>query len=177
MSVDTRKNPESADERAASIRANAEAHDSPFDESIPADAARRKLDRKILQSYDDDHNRIRAISSRLTRIEVVFENLQRDIARLEQRQSEMLGHTEQTASAMAAIANKLNIHTEMEEYQWTVVNKANDTLATVIGALNEHLQKAGAVDTRINWIERLLIAMACVMMTVATTWYTQYIGH
>jgi chromosome segregation ATPase len=177
MSVDTRKNQESAEERSASIRANAEAHDSPFDESIPADAARRKLDRKILQSYDDDHNRIRAISSRLTRIEVVFENLQRDIARLEQRQSEMLGHTEQTASAMAAIANKLNIHTEMEEYQWTVVNKANDTLTAVTSALNNHLQKEGSVDTRINWLERLLISVVCVLATVGSIWYTQYIGH
>ncbi len=177
MSVATQKNLESAEDRASSIRANAEAHDSPFDEPIPAEAARRKLDRKILETYDADHDRIRAMSSRLTRIEVVFENLQRDIARLEQRQSEMLGHTEQTASAMATIANKLNIHTEMEEYQWTVVNKANDTLATVTGALNDHLQKAGAVDTRINWIERLLIALACIMMTVGTTWYTQYIGH
>ena len=45
MSVDTRKNVESsiisAEQRAASIRANAEAHDSPFDEPIPAEAARR----------------------------------------------------------------------------------------------------------------------------------------
>jgi chromosome segregation ATPase len=177
MSVVTQTNAEAVEERAASIRATAEAHDSPFDESIPADAARRKLDRKILETYDADHDRIRSISSRLTRIEVVFENLQRDIARLEQRQSEMLGHTEQTASAMSAIANKLNIHTEMEEYQWTVVNKANDTLATVTSALNDHLQTAGVIDTRINWLERLLIAVVCMLATVGSIWYTQYIGH
>lgn len=177
MSAVTQRNSESAEERAASIRANAEAHDSPFDEPIPAEAARRKLDRKILETYDADHDRIRAMSSRLTRIEVVFENLQRDIARLEQRQSEMLGHTEQTASAMATIANKLNIHTEMEEYQWTVVNKANDTLATVTSALNDHLQKEAAVTSRMDWLERLLIAMACVMGTIGTIWYTQYIGR
>lgn len=130
-----------------------------FDEPIPADAARRKLDRKLLESYDADHDRIRAMSSRLTRIEVVFENVQRDLARLEQRQTEMLAHLEHTASSMAGISNKLSVHTDLEEFQWSVVNKSNDTLAEVMAELNKHLKESAVTDVRINWNERLLFLL------------------
>lgn len=165
-----------SDPHVSMTKRNPDSESAIFDEPIPADAARRKLDRKLLESFDADHDRIRAISSRLTRIEVVFENIQRDLARLEQRQSEMLGHTEQTASAMSAIANKLNIHTEMEEYQWTVVNKSNDTLTTVTTALNKHLSEAGIVDSRIGWIERLTFLLYGGAGAIGMVLLTQYLG-
>jgi chromosome segregation ATPase len=128
---------------------------SVFNEPIPADLPRRQFDRKLLEAYDADHERIRNISSRQTRIEVVLENVQRDIKRLEQQQSEMVTHLDRVASSMSAITNKLSVHTEMEEYQWTQVNKANETITTVGKALENHLKESGILCERVAWIEKL----------------------
>lgn len=132
---------------------------SAFSEPISADAPRRALDRKILESYDDTQNRIRNISSRVTRMEAYFETITRDLRKLEEIQKEMAAHLETMAANSSAAANKLAIHTEMEEYQWQVVNNANETLAKVGTALNEHLQCAGAITTRLDWLERLIWAL------------------
>lgn len=135
-------------------------HDeSIFKEPISADVPRRQLDRKILESHDATQERIRNISSRVTRMEAIFESVQKDLRRLEEAQKEMLAHLETTASGMSAISHKLAIHTEMEEYQWTVVNQANDTLAKVGAALNDHLRCSEGLTTRLDWLERLLWAL------------------
>lgn len=147
-----------------------------FDEPISADVPRRQFDRRIMESYDADHERIRTISSRLTRIESVFEQLTKDLSRLEKQQGEMLIHLEQTANSMGAISNKLSVHTEMEEYQWVVVNKANETLNRVGSALNEHLQLAGGINTRIDWIERLLFLLYGGIGTLLTIYLTNLLS-
>lgn len=132
---------------------------SPFNEPISADLPRRQLDRKILESYDATQERIRNISSRVTRMEALFESVHADLRRLEESQKEMAAHLETTAASMAAISHKLAVHTEMEEFQWITVNKANDTLAQVGTALNQHLIHAEQMATRISGIERLIWAM------------------
>jgi hypothetical protein len=133
--------------------------ESVFKEPISADLPRRQLDRRILESYDATQERIRNISSRVTRMEAYFETIAKDLRRLEDIQKEMAGHLELIVANSAASTNKLAIHTEMEEYQWTVVNSANETLAKVCAALNEHLQLAGGVNTRLDWLERLTWAL------------------
>lgn len=130
-----------------------------FDQPIAADAPRRQLDRKILESYDATQDRIRNISSRVTRIEALFDSISKDIRKIEELQKEMAGNLEATVAGMHAGTNKLAIHTEMEEYQWTVVNTANATLAQVGAALNDHLQAAGAITTRLDWLERITWAL------------------
>lgn len=149
--------------------------DPVFHEPISADLPRRQFDRKLLEGYDADRERIRTISSRMTRIEVVFETIQRDLSKLEQRQSESLAHTEKTADSMSEIAHKLRVHTEMEEYQWTQVNKANDTLMVVTAALNNHLHEAGAIATRIDWLERLLFALYGCAGAIGVALITQWL--
>jgi prefoldin subunit 5 len=146
-------------EKQISERRSKQTGDSPFQEPISADLPRRQLDRKILESHDATQERIRNISSRVTRMEAYFETITRDIRRLEELQKEMTGHLETMAAGMSASTNKLAIHTEMEEYQWTVVNQSNETLAKVGAALNEHLQYAGAINTRLDWLERLMWAL------------------
>ena len=130
-----------------------------FSEPIPADAARRQLDRRILESYDATQDRIRAISSRVTRMEAYFETMAKDLRRLEELQKEMAGHLETMASGMTASANKLAVHTEMEEYQWTVVNKAHDLLGQIGESLSTHIQQSHGLVTRIDWMERLMWAL------------------
>jgi len=130
-----------------------------FSEPISADMPRRNFDRKLLEAYDADHERIRAMSSRLTRIEAVFDNFTRDMSRLEKQQAEILAHTEKTASSMALVANKFAVHAELEEHQWSVVNKANATLAEVGHSLSEHLEKAEATNVRMDWLEKMLWAL------------------
>ena len=132
---------------------------------ISADVSRRQFDRKLMEAYDADHERIRSMSSRLTRIEVAFESFTKDMGRLDQKQADILAGTEKAADSIALIANKLAIHTEMEEYQWSVVNKANNTLAEVGTALSQHLQESGAMNTRISWVEKLLWALWGVVAT------------
>lgn len=126
-----------------------------FHEPISADLPRRQLDRKMLESFDSNQERIRNISSRVTRMEALFEHIAKDINKIEVLQKEMANNLEATVLGMNASTNKLAIHTEMEEFQWELVNKANDTLAKVGAALNDHLQASGSVDTRLNWLERL----------------------
>jgi hypothetical protein len=133
--------------------------ESVFKEPISADLPRRQLDRRILESYDATQERIRNISSRVTRMEAYFETIACDMRRLEDLQKEMAAHLETIVANSSAAANKLAIHTEMEEYQWQVVNQANDTLAKVGAALNEHLQLAGGINTRLDWLERLVWAL------------------
>lgn len=140
-------------------RVHESGEDSPFKEPISADVPRRAIDRKILESYDAAQERIRNISSRVTRMEAYFETIARDMRRLEDLQKEMAAHLETMVANSASAANKLAIHTEMEEYQWQVVNQANDTLAKVGAALNEHLQLAGGINTRLDWLERLMWAL------------------
>jgi len=141
-----------------------------FKNSIPADVPRRQLDRRLLENIDSDHRRVREISNRLTRLESLFEQIHRDISRLEQQQREMLGFQEQTATNMAAIANKLSIHTEMEEYQWTVVNSANTHLEQLSAAFNEHLALAGKFVVRVDWLERVLFGLCGALGTLLLSW-------
>lgn len=134
-------------------------NESVFHEPIPADVPRRQLDRKILESYDSTQERIRNISSRVTRIEAIFESVNRDLRRMEETQKDMVAHLETTAANMGAISNKLAVHTEMEEYQWITVNKTNETLTQVGAALSAHLQQAEGFSARMDWMERLLWAL------------------
>lgn len=96
------------------------------------------------------------MSSRLTRIETLFEAFTRDMARLDHQQSDILLATERTAGSMATVANKLATHTEMEEFQWKVVNQANTTLAEVGSALSQHLQETAATNVRLTWLEKMI---------------------
>lgn len=141
-----------------------------FKKPIPADLPRRQLDRRLLENIDADHRRVREISNRLTRLESLFEQIRADIARLEQQQREVLGYHEQTATAMSAIANKLSIHTEMEEYQWTVVNKSNNHLEQLSNSFNEHLAAAGNFATRLDWLERILFGLCGAIGTMLLSW-------
>lgn len=159
MSDETAINHDPHDSRLHESRRN----ESHFSEPIPADAARRQLDRKILESYDSTQDRIRAISSRVTRMEAYFETMSKDLRKLEELQKEMAGHLETIAANSSASTNKLAIHTQMEEYQWTVVNKANETLEKIGAALNEHLQQSHGLVARIDWLERLMWALWGVM--------------
>lgn len=130
-----------------------------FKEPIAADLPRRQFDRKLLESHDAAQERIRTISSRLMRVEVIFDHVQKDLRRLEEAQKEIATHLETTASTIGAISHKLSVHTEMEEYQWMQVNKAHELLGQVGAALNEHLKSSEGQTTRIDWLERLMWAM------------------
>jgi 1,6-anhydro-N-acetylmuramate kinase len=68
--------------------------DSVFDEPIDASVPRRQFDRRVMESYDAANERIRAISSRVTRIEATFDAIRQDMKRLEEHQSKMLVHSE-----------------------------------------------------------------------------------
>lgn len=130
-----------------------------FKDTIPSDAPRRQMDRRLLESIDADHRRVREISNRLIRLESLFEQIGQNIARLDQQQRIALGCQEQTATSMAAISNKLTIHTEMEEYQWTVVNKSNDSLELLNRALQKHLQDAEGAAVRLSSVEKMTWAL------------------
>ncbi len=150
-------------------------HDPVFSEPIPADLPRRQFDRKLLEGYDADRERVRSMSSRITRIETVFEAIQRDLSKLEQRQSESLAHIEKTAESMSEIAHKLRVHTEMEEYQWVQVNKANDTLEVVTKALSAHIQASGTLEMRVSWLERMLFALYGCAGAIGVALITQWL--
>lgn len=141
-----------------------------FKEAISADLPRRQLDRRLLENIDADHRRVREISNRLTRLESLFEQIRNDISRLEQQQRESLSYQEQTATSMSAIANKLSIHTEMEEYQWTVVNKSNTHIEQLSTLFNEHLAAAGNFATRLDWLERILFGLCGALGTMLLSW-------
>lgn len=130
-----------------------------FDGPIPADLPRRHFDRHLLENMESDHKRIRDMSGRLSRLEVLFEQIKTDIARLETSQREGLVFHEQTATSMAQISNKLAVHTEMEEYQWTVVNESHKHLEELSAALSAHLEASGVIATRIDWMERLVFGI------------------
>jgi len=130
-----------------------------FSEPIQADIPIRQIDRKFMEGYDDIKNSIRNISGRVTRVEAVFDGIKKDVARVEEMQKEMAANLESTASGMSAISNRFGIHAEMEEYQWTSVNKAHEVLTQIGVTLNEHLKQSEAVIIRVNWIERLIWAM------------------
>ena len=157
MSDETKINPPS--ERGES---------SVFKEPISADLPRRQLDRRILESYDSTQDRIRNISSRVTRIEAIFESLNKDMRRLEEAQKDIAASLEATASSMAAIANRFAIHSEMEEYQWVTVNKAQEVLAKIGTELTEHVKESSGIATRVNWLERMLWALWGVIGAGAT---------
>lgn len=141
------------------LTATNNASDSVFKEPISADVPRRQFDRKVIESYDSTQERIRNISSRVTRIEAIFESLSKDLRRMEDLQREMSMALETTATTMRNIGSKLSVHSDMEEYQWTLVNKAHETLAQIGVVLNDHLKQAEGLITRINWIERLMWAL------------------
>jgi predicted transcriptional regulator len=130
----------------------------PLMDDPPVDVFRREADRALTGSYD----------TRLTRLETLFENIQRDLSRLDNSQHRMVAHLEQTATAMAAITQNLSGHTIAEEEQWRVVNQANKTLSEVAAALNDHLHQAGATSIRIDWIERLVFLLYGGLGTLAT---------
>ena len=133
--------------------------DSVFQEPIPADLPRRQLDRRILESYDSTQERIRNMSGRVTRMEAIFEIVRKDVARVEEAQKDMAANLETTAASMSAISNRFSVHAEMEEYQWTSVNKAHEVLTQIGSALNEHLKHSEGMTTRITWLERLMWAL------------------
>lgn len=133
--------------------------DHAFAESIPADIPRRQFDRKLLEAYDADHARIRNMSNRQTRIEVVLESVQKDLRRIDETIIQMLTQFEKTAESIQDISKKFAVHTQMEEFQWHTVNKANETLAQIGLALNEHLQSAGNVNAHLAWLEKLMWAL------------------
>jgi len=141
-----------------------------FKEPIPADLPRRQLDRRLMENIDADHRRVREISNRLTRLESLFEQIRNDISRLDQQQRESLGYQEQIATNMAAIANKLSIHTEMEEYQWTVVNQANTHIEQLAKGVNDHLATAGNIYVRVDWLERILFGLCGAAGTLLLGW-------
>jgi chromosome segregation ATPase len=152
--------------------------DSVFDEPIDASVPRRQLDRRILESYDANNERIRAISSRVTRIEATFDAIRKDMQRLEEHQSKMLGHSEQTSATMSAISNRLSVHAEMEEHQWGIVNDSRSTLIELSTVLNKHLQEGAALGARINWIERVLYLFCGGMATfigIVTANYVKFV--
>lgn len=144
-------------------------NDSAFSEPIPADLPRRQLDRRILESYDATQERIRNISSRVTRIEATFDGVRKDLARVEDAQKDMAANIETTASHMMAISNRFNIHAEMEEYQWQSVNKAHEVLTQIGTGLNEHLKQSENLSTRIDWVERLMWALWGIVGASAAT--------
>ncbi|HOX59658.1 MAG TPA: hypothetical protein PLC99_22480 [Verrucomicrobiota bacterium] len=134
-------------------------NESAFKEPISADLPRRQLDRKILESYDSNQERIRNISSRMMRIETIFDSLNKDLRRLEETHKDMAQHIEATAHTLSTIGNKLAVHAEMEEYQWTLVNQAHETLAQIGVALNQHLQHSEGLIARVRGAERLIWAL------------------
>jgi hypothetical protein len=134
-------------------------HSDAFADPINPEIPRRQFDRKILESYDADHARIRSISNRQTGIEALLTGVQKDLRRLEEQQSCMLVQFEKTAESIGDISKQFAVHTQMEEFQWLTVNKANLTLAEVGASLHEHLESAGRVNTRIDWIEKLMWAL------------------
>jgi hypothetical protein len=136
------------------------------DESVIDPLFRREVDRTLIGSYE----------TRMTRIEVQFDHISRDIGRLERSQVKMLEHSEQTATAMAQIAAKLADHTGAEEHQWKVVNQANKTLSEVGTALNEHLTQAGTINVRMDWIERLVFLLYGGLGTLAAIVATIYVA-
>lgn len=136
----------------------------PLMDAPPVDVFRREADRALTGSYD----------TRLTRLETLFENIQRDLSRLDNSQHRMVAHLEQTASAMSKIAENLSGHTIAEEHQWSVVNQANQTLQEVGSALNDHLHQAGTISIRIDWIERLVFLLyggLGSLLVIVTTFY------
>lgn len=130
-----------------------------FKDPLPPEAPRRNLDRRLLESIDADHRRVREISNRLTRLESLFENINQNISRLEQQQREALGYQEQTATNMCAISNKLSIHTEMEEYQWTTVNRSAESLELLNKTLQQHLAESEGAVARLSGIEKMVWAL------------------
>lgn len=136
------------------------------EDSQPIDTFRREADRTLTGSYD----------TRITRIEERFAHIRRDLGRLESSQVKMLEHSEQTASAMSKIAEKLADHTSAEEHQWHVVNQANKALSEVGTALNEHLYQASAVSVRMDWLERLVFLLYGGLGTLAAIVATIYVS-
>ena len=136
------------------------------EEDLPVDTFRREADRALTGSYD----------TRITRIEERFDHIRRDLGRLEISQVKMLEHSEQTASAMSKIAEKLADHTSAEEHQWHVVNQANKTLSEVGTALNEHLHQFGTINVRMDWIERLVFLLYGGLGTLAAIVATIYVS-
>ena len=137
------------------------------DETFLDPLLRREVDRTLIGSYE----------TRMTRIEVQFDHISRDIGRLEHSQVKMLEHSEQTATAMAKIVAKLADHTTAEEHQWSVVNQANKTLSEVGAALNEHLNQAGTTAVRLDWIERLVFLLYGGLGTLAAIVATIYVSN
>lgn len=124
-----------------------------FDAPIPANLPQRKMDIKLLEGIDEDRRRSREHSNRLTRLESKFEQIDRNIQKLEEGQRDEAGWHEQTATAIAAFGNKFAIHADREEYQWQVVNDTHKRLEEMSAALNAHLESSGAINARLDWIQ------------------------
>lgn len=139
---------------------------TPLMDAPPVDTFHREADRTLTGAYD----------TRLTRLETLFENIQRDLSRLDSSQNRMVAHLEQTASAMGKIAENLSGHTIAEEHQWTRINQANQTLQEVGAALNDHLQQAGHIAARLDWLERLLFLLYGGLGTLALIVTTSYVS-
>lgn len=150
---------------------------SVFTEPIQATAAQRQLDRRILESYDASLKQAQTIAIRVAKIETHQEAMSRDLQRLEESHKEIAGHLERTAHHMSALANKLAIHTDLEEVQWTEVREATSAITAIGTALNAHLQHAAqveermigiekAVTVRLNWHERFLTFLGGVAFVV-----------
>ena len=120
---------------------------------------RRQFDQKLIATQDADRERVLAMQERLAHIEAAFESFTRDMRRVEQKQTDILAGTEKAAKSIALIASRLHAHAEMEEFQWTVVNRSNDTLADMGKVLSHHVQESGALSARVCWLEKLLWAL------------------
>jgi len=120
---------------------------------------RRQFDRRTLENIERDHSKVREMSGRLTRLETLFEQIKTDLGKMEHGQREGLVFHEQTANSVSEINSRLTAHTEMEEVQWGVVNRANEHLEQLSASLSHHLETMGVIATRLDWIERLVFGV------------------
>lgn len=141
--------------------------DLSIDEQISIDVLRRQGDRAFRERLDKDSHRINEVSKRLYRLETTIEYTRSTLDELKQRQIDWLTTHEQVAGSIADIASRLTGHTEMEEVQWDVVNKSNARVEQLSTALSHHLEASGALNMRIDWIERVQIAMAGAAFSLA----------
>ena len=136
---------------------------SDLDQSVHNDIAidqmRRQMDRRLLERIDADHERLREMSGRTGRFEAVLSSINNDLKRLDESLREIRNHTEQTAVSMSVMSSKLASHTEMEEIQWTVINKSQEKIVVVAELVNDNVLKTNALELKMTWMERIAIGL------------------
>lgn len=121
-------------------------------DQAPEITLRRQMDDRLMSQLDNERDRVTDLNIRLIRVETTFAEIVKDIAKI-------YAHVETLALSIQGIAQRLDTHATMEEHQWSVVNKANEHLIKLDDVLNQHLNCAGAMSTRLDWIERVLIGL------------------